>query len=96
MSDFGHSFSFFIGTPNKELDWFDNPYIEANVYEVTGGWKPMLSKNISLRKCDPEEDFHYIAPTIRAYYPNSLCFVNLKSMHMFGNWFDDEFSNYYV
>jgi len=29
MSDFEDSFNLMIGTTNKEIDWFDNPYMSV-------------------------------------------------------------------
>ena len=34
MSDYDDSFNMMVGTGNTEINWFDNPYIEANVYQV--------------------------------------------------------------
>jgi hypothetical protein len=48
MGDFDDSFNMIIGTTNKELDFFDNPYISVNVYELTHEWEPKLSKDIEL------------------------------------------------
>ena len=56
MLDYDNSFNIFMGTGNSDLDWFDNPYIEPNVYEVTNEWQPRISESIKLRKCDQKMD----------------------------------------
>ena len=43
----------FLGTGNKLFNFFDNPYIEVNVYDLTEEFKPKISKDVKLRKCEP-------------------------------------------
>jgi len=45
------SFNLVIGTTDKEIDWEDNPYIKANVYEFDQDWDMKLSNDIKLKKC---------------------------------------------
>ena len=74
MADYEKTFNMFMGTSNKELDWFDNPYITPVVYDITDKWKPVES-NIKLRKCDREKDQeNFMAKNVAAYYPNAICF----------------------
>ena len=54
MSDFNDTFNMFVGIKNKEIDWFDNPYLEMNVYEVDENWAPYLSPRIKLMQCTRE------------------------------------------
>ena len=35
MSDYKDSFNFAIGTDDQDLDFFNNPYIEVKVNEMT-------------------------------------------------------------
>ncbi len=34
------SFNLFMGTSNRDLNWFDNPYVEMKVYDITNEWEP--------------------------------------------------------
>ena len=54
MQQFHDSFNMLVGTNNKELDWFDNPYVAINVYEMTEDWKPKLSPSVTMIKCKDE------------------------------------------
>ena len=49
MFDYDNSFNIFMGTSNTEINWFDNPYIEPIVYEITNDWKPEISESKKLR-----------------------------------------------
>ena len=51
MLDFDNSFNVYLGIDNN-IDWFDNPYILPNVYEITEKFKPQLSSTVKLRKCE--------------------------------------------
>ena len=51
MADFDDTFNMFIGISDKEFDWFDNPYLQANVYHFDDGLRPKLARNITLEKC---------------------------------------------
>ena len=46
MDEHDDSFNSIVGTTNKDIDWFDNPYVSVNVYEMTEKWQPKLAKNI--------------------------------------------------
>ena len=56
MSNFKESFNFFVGTSNRDLNWFDNPYVEVNVYDIDENFIPTLSKDVRMRMCDIEKD----------------------------------------
>ena len=43
MKDFEDSFNMFIGTMDRSIDLFDNPYIQFNVYEFDQDWNFQLS-----------------------------------------------------
>ena len=51
MKKFQDSFRFIIGTTNTDIDWFDNPYVKMNVYEITEERNPKRSTTVNLRKC---------------------------------------------
>ena len=34
MSTFNDSFNMIIGIQNKNFNWFDNPYVSLNIYEL--------------------------------------------------------------
>ena len=93
MMDFQTSFNMFMGTSNP-LNWFDNPYIEMNVYELTDGFERKPYKDVKFRKCDqPKDLIQQMSPHIADYYPNALCFDDLRKIKLLGNWFDDKYSN---
>jgi len=50
MSKHDDSFNMIVGTSNKEIDLFDNPFMAINVYEMTEKWVPKLSA-IQLQIC---------------------------------------------
>ena len=39
MSDYDDSFNMLFGIAENDMDWFNNPYLELNVYEVTQDWE---------------------------------------------------------
>ena len=46
----------FIGTKNKQLDWFDNPYIYVKVYETSEeNESASQDSQIKLKKCEAQE-----------------------------------------
>ena len=51
MMDFNDTFNLVVGVKNTDIDWFDNPYIGMNVYELDQNWEPHLSPNIKLMNC---------------------------------------------
>ena len=51
MKDYESSFNFIIGMGDEEFDWFNNPYIEINVYELTEAYEPKISEDVRLVRC---------------------------------------------
>ena len=49
-----------------------------------------------MRKCDPDRDMEYMSPHVRKYYPNAICFDDLRKIKLFGNYFDANYNNFYV
>ena len=96
MKQLGDSFNIFIGTGNKQIDLFNNRYIEINVVDLDHTWQPTKSKDIRMRQCDPDKDLIYMAPNVRKYYPSAACFDDLRKVKLFGNWFDSEYKNFYI
>ena len=43
MGDFDDSFNLAFGVMGDPFDWFDNPYVSANVYEWNQEFNPKLS-----------------------------------------------------
>ena len=80
--------------PLESFDWFDNPYIQANLYEVDQNWIPKLSDKTKMRKCNPDIDMKFMKESYRYYYPNSICFD--KNVPMYSNWFDDQYNNFFI
>ena len=97
MIDFDSSFNMFLGTNNKELKWFDNPYIEVNVYDLDQDFQPQISKDITLRKCDREKDLlKFMKDNVADYYPNALCFDDKRQITLLSNWFDEKYKSIYI
>ena len=48
MKDFDDTFNLVIGTFNTDINWFDNPYISANVYQGTEDWSIIKNEDIQL------------------------------------------------
>ena len=51
MKNYTDSFNFVVGIGDQDFDWFDNPFVEFNVYELNQAWTPQLSKNIMMQAC---------------------------------------------
>ena len=82
MADFDDTFNMFIGITDKDFNWYDNPYISANVYEVDENFQTTISSNLKLSKCE-EKDMEFVANrTVGAYYPNSVCFSDKGSLKL--------------
>ena len=47
MMNYDDTFNIFFGTTDKTLDWFDNPFIQMNVYDFDQTYKPKFS-NVKL------------------------------------------------
>ena len=78
MSYYNDTFNFVFGMVNKDVDLFNNRYIEFRVNEVTP-YGVSRKDNIKLKKCDKEKDLMKFMPEKTAnYYPNSLCFEDLS------------------
>ena len=45
LADFDNTFNFVINTRAKDFDWFNNPYITPNIYELDESWIPRLLTN---------------------------------------------------
>ena len=58
MADFSSSFNLFLGTSNKDIDWFDNEYLQVKVYELDEMFEPKESEHIKMRLCDKENDLN--------------------------------------
>ena len=37
---------------NSQFNWFDNPYISPNIYDLDQKYEPKLSKNTKFKKCE--------------------------------------------
>ena len=83
MKDFDDTFNLIIGTTDSTIEWFDNPYIEVNIIDLAQDFKPTISKDIFLRKCDLEKDLLKFMPrNVGKYYPNALCFNNKNDIKL--------------
>ena len=75
---FDDSFNLVFGIADKSLNWFDNPYVEVNVYNLDSNWTPTLSKDIKMKQCSKEDLLKFIDEYSTRYYVNSLCFDSKK------------------
>ena len=97
METFEKSFTVVIGTKNKTLDFFDNPYIDVNVYEINEEFNPTLSKEVKMKTCDAEKDLlKFMDENVAAYYPTALCFEDLSKIDLMGNWFEIKYNSLLV
>ena len=96
MQDYDDSFNMFIGTTNKQIDFLDNPYLQINVYGVDQNFKPKISEEVKLRKCEKEDLLKVVTETASGYYPNSMCFDDKSKIKLKQNWFFQEYENLYV
>jgi len=78
MDEFDDTFNLFIGTTNKDLNWFHNPYIEVNVYEFDEKFEMKLSKDVKLKQCSEEDYLQFLNKAELHFYQNSLCMENKK------------------
>jgi len=92
MEHYKDSFNMLVGTYNKEINLFDNPYIEFKVYELTEDWEPKESKNIKLKTCTLEDMLLFLTESSTSYYPNALCFQDKSKVMLDGSWFDQKFN----
>ena len=75
---FESSFNLIIGTSNKEINLFDNPYIEFNMYDLDQKFIPKLSENIKMKICKKQDLTKFIDENVAGWYPNALCFEDLE------------------
>ena len=51
LAEFDDTFNMFIDIRKKDFNWFDNPYIRPNIYEINENLQSTLSKNIKFQIC---------------------------------------------
>jgi len=49
FKEYKDSFNMIVGTYDKSIDLWDNPYIRFNVYQMDQNWHIQPSENIKLR-----------------------------------------------
>ena len=55
------------------------------------------ASNINLRKCDRKKDLEsFMIPQVAKYYPNAVCFDDISTINLFGNWFGDYYKNIFI
>ena len=82
LADYQDSFNMIIGTTNNTMDWFDNPYIQIKVYDLSQDWQPKPSTRTKLVKCKLDQMSSFINDNAMKYYPNSLCFEDIDTIPM--------------
>ena len=60
FKEFDDTFNMFLDIRNKDFDWFNNQYLQINVYQMQNEYKPMLVENIEMHKCSKEELLEFI------------------------------------
>ena len=65
------------------------------MYEVDERWKPRISDDISLRQCT-DHDKSFMSDLAASYYPNAVCFKDKSKISLFGNWFEQKYSNIFI
>ena len=93
FSDYQDSFSMLIGTKNNDIDWFNNPYIQAVVIEISTDWQLKVSEDIKLVPCGQEQLLKFMDESVSMYYQNSLCFEDLSKIKLWHTWFESNYKN---
>ena len=96
MSEFDDSFNIILGTTNKTFDWFNNPFVIPNVYEVNENNDIKLSKEIKMKQCTLEDKKKLLTDTTINYYPNSICFEDKSKIKLKNDWYNKEYKNLYL
>lgn len=60
IEPFKDSFALFIGINSKRIDWFNNSYVEVNVYQIDNNWNPVLSPDVQMKPCSNIELREYM------------------------------------
>ena len=63
-----------VNARDTQFDWFDNPYINPNVYEVDQTWNPQISDQIQLKKCTKHDLEEFMEESNASWYKNAICF----------------------
>ena len=72
---------------NTQFNWFDNPYVSPNVYHLDSDWKPKLSRDIKLKRCEVADLLKFMSKSLTSWYPNALCFDDKNKIKIKGNWY---------
>ena len=98
MQDFDDSFNMLLNIrlELEEFDWFNNPYISPNIYDLNGDWHPKLSNNITLRLCKREDLIKFMPAASVIWHENALCFNDKKLIQMYGDWYDEKFQSIFI
>jgi ABC-type Zn2+ transport system substrate-binding protein/surface adhesin len=93
MSEFEDTFNVIIGSTNKEINLFNNPYMVIKVYDIDQNFTPTPSRKIKLKNCENEDLLSFMPEKAASYYPNALCFDDKTKINLLANWFENEFQN---
>ena len=78
LADYAQSFNFILGA-KVDIDIFDNPYFEINVYEMShidDVWTIKKSENIKLIECTYEDKKIFLSDFVMQFYPKGVCFAD--------------------
>ena len=92
-SRFNDTFNILLGTTNKHIDWFNNPYIEPVVYLMDESYSLIVHEDIQLKICTREDLLEFVTDFATVYYQNALCLQDKSKFVLKGSWFDNTFQS---
>ena len=96
--DFGEyddTFNMLLNIRNDTFDWFDNPYISPNVYQLDNTFQPKPSQ-VKVTKCQQEDKLRFMDQSLIFWYANAICFLDKTQIKMKSNWYDREFHSIFI
>ena len=93
---FDDSFLMLLDIRNPGFDWFDNPYIQPNLYLLDQTWKPKIHPTVKLQKCTNEYLRKIIPEHELRVFSNSVCFANEGKLKFKGSWNDENFESLFI
>lgn len=96
FADYNSSANFILGIVDEKFDFFANPYIRINAYQMSEDFRLKESTKMELRKCTREDLTAFMPERTASYYPNSLCFKDRQKVRIKGNWFDQKFTSVHL
>ena len=86
-NDTFHTFiSFGSSDEGFEFDWFNNPYISANVYSLDENYTVKFEPDIKLETCRMEDLKSWVPVRSYSDIAHSLCFEDLSNVELTRSW----------